>query len=327
MASSSSSSSDEEKNIQQDKDFFPDTSKLPPKPPAVKGKKKDSKDTAYSRVEQAKQAAQSKSDDGAKSKTKKSKSPIRRSEKESAIAGGRDEKKSTKTNQKTTNNDTVFVSEQPRVSGGTNGSKMAPKTEVPTKTETPKGSERDTSHRILAPSASFASDTLDDDLENIDEATKITDGNKDENKETTDGDASSNDMSSVQDLRTTSITSSMIEVETSRSSKDSRFSSTSSAFEEINSVADTDGTEVKDEANLVDGKGDKEESSSSSDDADEKPLAECQVDDDGVVAKEEAKEEASDARGILRKYWCYLLFSPFIVGNIVTVGRSLLRNM
>jgi len=327
MASSSSSSSDEDKSIQQDKDFFPDTSKLPSKSPATKGKKKDTKDTAYSRVDQAKQASQSKRDDGAKSKTKKSKSPIRKNEKESAIAGGSDKKKSTIAKQKTKADDTVFVSEQPAASDGTNGSKMAPKNEASTQPESSKAPERDASHRFLAPSVSFASDTLDDDLENLDEAAKITDGNKDENKETRDGDASSNDMSSVQDLRTTSITSSMIEVETSRSSKDSRFSSTSSAFEEINNVEDADGVQVKDDANSVDDNGDKEESSSSSDDADERPLSECQVDDEEVVAKEEVKEEASCAHGMLRKYWCYLLFSPFIVGNLVTVGRSLLQNV
>merc|ERR1711973_808106 len=135
--------------------------------------------------------------------------------------------------------------------------------------------------------------------------------------------------SSMQDLRTTSISSSMIEVEKSKLSRGSALSSTWAAFEEIQNAPEINLTGIKGEARSVDGNGNEEKedsSSSSSDDADEKPLSECHVDDGEPTGKEEETEEASVTRGLLRKYWCYLLFSPFIVGNLVTVGRSLLKS-
>jgi len=312
MASSSSSSSDEEKGTQQEKSS------------AAKGKKSNTKDAAYSRVEQAKQAAQSKIDDGVKSKATKSKSPPVKNNKESAKAGSSEKKKSTPAKQKTEEDDTVFVSEQPAPFNGTDERERSPSTEASTQHK---------SSKPLAPSVSLASDTLDEDIENLDDdfhhftnQDQSTDYTKDDSKT---ADASSSDTSSMQDLRTTSISSSMIEVEKSKSSRDSTLSSTSSAFEKMQNVPEINLTGIKGEARSVDGNGneEKEDSSSSSDDANEKPLSECQVDDGESAAKEEETEEASVTSGLLRKYWCYLLFSPFIIGNVLTVGKSLIKSI
>merc|ERR1712136_149263 len=132
--------------------------------------------------------------------------------------------------------------------------------------------------------------------------------------------------STLPDLSTSSssISSSMVEVDTPSSARDAMFASTSSAFEEVQRV-DEDEEEKGGQKGRVISLSSMEEDlakrESSSDEGDDTPLSEFRVDDDvdseGLSLKQD--EQSSGISGFFRKYWCSLMFSPIVVGSFVSI--------
>jgi len=278
--STSSTSSDEEKAPSVN------SSKTTPKGQA-------SKNTAYNRVDQAKNTSAKNPTADAKPKppTKSPKEPIKMERK-----GEKDAKKKDATvvaKDKKKEDDTVVIVSQPPTPVDETGRKKFPLPETK-----PPASVSSAASSVTQTGSSFAGEELDEDLAKLDQEMRS------EDRDTTTTNLRS--ISTMGDLsNTSSITSSMVEVPNPDAVRDSMLAT--STFEEI-----------QHEKN-----GGREEGGSSgsgSEDGDDKPLSECHVD--------EVTVEEQDGRSCLGKfvstYWCSLMFAPVVMGTVIAVvGRSI----
>jgi len=279
--STSSTSSDEEKAPSVN------SSKTPPKGQA-------SKNTAYNRVDQAKNTSTKNPTADAKPKppTKSPKEPIKMERKGDKDAKKQDAAKVAKDKKK--EDDTVVIVSQPPTPVDETGRKKFPLPE--TKPPTPVSSATPS---VTQTGSSFAGEELDEDLAKLDQEMR-------DKTTTTTTTTNLRSISTMEDLsNTSSITGSMVEVPNTDAVRDSMMAT--STFEEIQHEKSGRREEEKG-------------GSSGSDDGDDKPLSECHVDDVTV--------EEQDGRSCLGKfvstYWCSLMFAPVVMGTVIAVvGRSI----
>jgi len=278
--STSSTSSDEEKAPSVN------SSKTP-------SKGQTSKNTAYNRVDQAKNTSTKNPTADAKPKppTKSPKEPIKMERKGDKDAKKQDAAKVAKDKKK--EDDTVVIVSQPPTPVDETGRKKFPLPE--TKPPAPVSSATPS---VTQTGSSFAGEELDEDLAKLDQEMR--------DKTTTTTTTNLRSVSTMEDLsNTSSITGSMVEVPNPEAVRDSMMAT--STFEEIQHEKSSGHQEEKG-------------GSSGSEDGDDKPLSECHVDDVTV--------EEQDGRSCLGKfvstYWCSLMFAPVVMGTVIAVvGRSI----
>jgi len=278
--STSSTSSDEEKAPSVN------SSKTP-------SKGQTSKNTAYNRVDQAKNTSTKNPTADAKPKppTKSPKEPIKMERKGDKDAKKQDAAKVAKDKKK--EDDTVVIVSQPPTPVDETGRKKfpLPETKPPTSASSAPSS-------VAQTGSSFAGEELDEDLAKLDQEMR--------SKDTTTTTTNLRSISTMEDLsNTSSITGSMVEVPNPDAVRDSMMAT--STFEEIQHEKSSGHQEEKG-------------GSSGSEDGDDKPLSECHVDDVTV--------EEQDGRSCLGKfvstYWCSLMFAPVVMGTVIAVvGRSI----
>jgi len=255
-----------------------------------------SKNTAYNRVDQAKNTSTKNPTADAKSKppTKSPKEPIKMERKGDKDAKKQDVAKVAKDKKK--EDDTVVIVSQPPTPVDETGRKKFPLPETK-----PPASVSSTTPSVTQTGSSFAGEELDEDLAKLDQEMRS------EDRDTTTT-TNLRSISTMGDLSSTSsITGSMVEVPNPEAVRDSMLASTTSTFEEI---------QHEKSGGRDEGSG----SGSGSEDGDDKPLSECHVDDMTV--------EEQDGRSCLGKfvstYWCSLMFAPVVMGTVIAVvGRSI----
>jgi len=255
-----------------------------------------SKNTAYNRVDQAKNTSAKNPTADAKSKppTKSPKEPIKMERKGDKDAKKQDAAKVAKDKKK--EDDTVVIVSQPPTPVDETGRKKFPLPETK-----PPASVSSTTSSVTQTGSSFAGEELDEDLAKLDQEMRS------EDRDTTTT-TNLRSISTMEDLSSTSsITSSMVEVPNSDAVRDSMLAT--STFEEIQHEKSGGREEEKGSS-----------SGSGSEDGDDKPLSECHVD--------ELTVEEQDGRSCLGKfvstYWCSLMFAPVVMGTVIAVvGRSI----
>jgi len=256
-----------------------------------------SKNTAYNRVDQAKNTSAKNPTADAKSKppTKSPKEPIKMERKGDKDAKKQDAAKVAKDKKK--EDDTVVIVSQPPTPVDETGRKKFPLPETK-----PPASVSSAASSVTQTGSSFAGEELDEDLAKLDQ--EMRSGDRDTTTTTT----NLRSISTMEDLsNTSSITTSMVEVPNSNAVRDSMLASTTSTFEEI-------------QHEKSGGREEGGSSGSGSEDGDDKPLSECHVD--------EVTVEEQDGRSCLGKfvstYWCSLMFAPVVMGTVIAVvGRSI----